>query len=78
MNIEQTFYDVLQDFVDFPVSELDTALPIHYAADLNSFMLIQLATALEERFSIRISSQDLQGIPSADDILAYLRVRLGA
>ena len=78
MNIEQTFFDVLQDYLDFPASELDTALPLKYAADMNSFMLIQLVTALEERFSISIPNRDLKGLPSADDILAYLRSRLEA
>ena len=76
MNIEQDFYDVLQDYIDFPVSELNTGLPLNYAAAMSSFTYIQLISALEAQFSLRIPNEDLPELRSAGDLLAYLQRRL--
>ena len=76
MNIEQDFYDVLQDYIDFPVAELDRGLPLDYAAAMSSFTYIQLIGALETRFALRIPNEDLPELRSAGGLLAYLQRRL--
>lgn len=74
--MEQDFYEVLQDYIDFPVAELDRDLSLDYAAAMNSFTFIQLIDALETRFSLRIPNADLAELRSAGDLLAYLQRRL--
>ncbi len=76
MNIEQDFYDVLQDYIDVPAAELDRGLPLDYAAAMSSFTYIQLIGALETRFSLRIPNEDLPELRSAGELLAYLQRRL--
>lgn len=76
MDIEKEFKDILQDYIEFPVSELDTRLPLKYAAALNSFMLMKLVTDVEAHFQITIPTSDLSPQQSADDVLAYLKRRL--
>ena len=76
MNTENELLDILQDYLDFPVSELDRGLPLAYAAAMSSFTFMHMVAALEESFSIRIPNTDLAELRSADDLLAYLQRRL--
>ena len=75
MNLEKELLDVLQDYLDFPVADLDRTTPLKYAAAMNSFTFIQLVAALEGRFALRIPNEDLAQLHSADDLLAYLQRR---
>jgi acyl carrier protein len=72
MNVRQEFLDIFQDYVDFPVSEVPTDKPFKATSGLDSFVFIEMISAVEEHFNIRIPNSDLLGFQTLDDMIHYI------
>ncbi len=76
MDIKAILLDIIQDYIDFPASEIDTSAPFKAVAALDSFMYIEMISALEEKFGINIPNADLRTFKTIDDIIAYVEKRV--
>lgn len=76
MDIKKELLDIIQDYVDFPVAEINTAASFAESAGLDSFVFIEMVSAIEEHFGITIPNGDLIGFRTIDDIVSYLSGRL--
>jgi len=72
MNAKQEFLDILQDYVDFPVNEIHTDEPFRASSVVDSFVFIEMISAVEDHFGIRIPNSDLVGFKTVDDIVGYI------
>lgn len=78
MDIKREFLEILQDYVDFPVEEIKTDMPFKAASGVDSFMLIEMISSVEEHFGIAIPNRDIVNLKSVDDIVAYIEKKKGA
>lgn len=72
MNVRKEFLDILQDYVDFPVSEIQTDQPFKATSGVDSFIFIEMMSAMEEHFHIVIPNADLLSLKTLDDMIAYI------
>ena len=72
MNVKKEFLDILQDYVDFPVSEIHTDEPFKAASGVDSFVFIEMISSVEDHFGIRIPNSDLIDFKTVDDIVGYI------
>ncbi len=72
MNAKQEFLDILQDYVDFPVNEIHTDEPFKASSGVDSFVFIEMISAVEDHFGIRIPNGDLIDFKTVDDIVGYI------
>ena len=73
--IKKVFLDILQDYVEFPVEGLDTTQAFKAASGVDSYVFIELISAVEDRFGIRIPNSDLLGFNTIDDIINYIAAK---
>ena len=76
MDVRKEFLDILQDYIDFPVSEIQTNLPFKAVSGVDSFIFIEMISTVEEHFHLRIPNSDLLTLRTIDDIIAYIEKRL--
>ena len=76
MDIKKELLDILQDYVEVPIEEIDTAGSFREEGAVDSFVFIEMVSAIEEHFGISIPNADLIGFRSIDDIIAYLTGRV--
>ena len=76
MDIRKELLDILQDYVEAPIEEIDTAGSFREEGAVDSFVFIEMVSAIEEHFGISIPNADLIGFRSIDDIVAYLARRV--
>ena len=76
MDIRKELLDILQDYVEVPVEEINTAGSCREEGAVDSFVFIEMVSAIEEHFGISIPNADLIDFRSIDDIVAYLSRRL--
>lgn len=76
MDVKEEFLTILQDYVDFPVDEIPTDDAFKSASGVDSFMLIEIISAIEDKFKISIPNADLNHFRSIDDIIRYIEMRL--
>ena len=78
MNVKKEFLGSLQDYVEFPVEDIAVDVPFKAASGVDSFMLMELVSALEEHFGISIPNRDLMGLKTAGDMIGYIEKRIAA
>ena len=76
MDVRKECLDILQDYVDFPVSEIRTDQPFKATAAVDSFIFIEMMSAMEEHFHIAIPNADLLSFKTLDDLMAYIEGKL--
>ncbi|MBR3653281.1 MAG: acyl carrier protein [Bacteroidales bacterium] len=76
MDVKKEFLDILQDYVDFPVEEVNTEEAFKAASGIDSFVFIEMIAAVEDRFGIRIPNSDLKGFSTIDDIIRYIEAKV--
>ena len=76
MDIKEQLISVVQDYIDFPASEIDPDLPLRKVAALDSFVLIELISSIEERFGLSIPNEDIKEFKTLNDMIHYLEKRL--
>lgn len=78
MDIKRDFLSILQDYVDFPVEEIQTSEPFKAVSGIDSFVMMEIVNSIEDHFSIAIPNNDLVHFRSIDDIVGYIDRRLAA
>lgn len=76
MDIKAQLIEIVQDYIDFPASEIDPKVPLRTVAALDSFVLIELIASIEDRFCISIPNEDIKGFKTLEDMILYLEKRL--
>lgn len=74
--VKKLFLDTLQDYVEFPVEDVDTTQAFRAASGMDSYVFIELISAVEERFGIRIPNNDLREFETIDDIIHYIEAKI--
>lgn len=78
MDIKKDFLSILQDYVDFPVEDIQTSEPFKAVSGIDSFVMMEIVNSIEDHFSIAIPNNDLVHFRSIDDIVGYIDRRLAA
>ena len=78
MDIKRDFLSILQDYVDFPVEDIQTSEPFKAVSGIDSFVMMEIVNSIEDHFSIAIPNNDLVHFRSIDDIVGYIDRRLAA
>lgn len=78
MQIKDDFLGILQDYVDFPVEEIVTDMPFKAASGVDSYMMIEMISAVEDHFGIKIPNRDIMQLKTVDDMVGYIQMRLAA
>ena len=74
--VKKVFLDILQDYVEFPVADVDTTQAFKSASGVDSYVFIELIAAVEDRFGIRIPNSDLREFETIDDIIHYIEAKI--
>ena len=73
--VKKVFLDILQDYVEFPVADVDTTQAFKSASGVDSYVFIELIAAVEDRFGIRIPNNDMRDFNTIDDIINYIAAK---
>ena len=76
MDVKKEFLAILQDYVDFPVEEVNTEEAFKAASGIDSFVFIEMIAAIEDHFGISIPNADLKGFNTISDIIRYIEARV--
>ena len=76
MNVKKEFLAILQDYVDFPVEEVNTEEAFKAASGIDSFVFIEMIAAIEDHFGISIPNADLKSFNTISDIIRYIEARV--
>ena len=76
MDIKAQLIEIIQDYIDFPASEINPDMPLKTVAALDSFVLIELIASIEDRFCISISNEDVKDFKTLNDMIHYLEKKL--
>ena len=71
MNVKEELLNVVRDYMDAPESEIDTSIGLKYSG-LNSYAVLAMVSAIEDRFDVSISDETLRSFNTLDDIISYL------
>ena len=69
---------ILQDFVEFPVEEINTAESFKAVSGVDSFVMMEIVNNVEDHFGISIPNNDLVHFTSIDDIVGYIGRKIAA
>lgn len=76
MDVKKEFLAILQDYVDFPVEEVNTEEAFKAASGIDSFVFIEMIAAIEDHFGISIPNADLKSFNTISDIIRYIEARI--
>lgn len=76
MDIKTKLLEIIQDYIDFPASEIEPDAPLRSMAALDSYVLIELVANIEEQFGVTIANEDIKDFKTLNDILRYLEARV--
>ena len=76
MDVKKEFLGILQDYVDFPVEEVNTEEAFKAASGIDSFVFIEMIAAIEDHFGITIPNADLKSFNTISDIIRYIEARV--
>lgn len=63
---------VIADVLQIPADRIEPETPLNDVATLDSLSLVEIASALDEAFDIRVPSDDLGSAKSLSDIFAIV------
>lgn len=78
MDVKKDFLGILQDYVEFPVEEINTAESFKAVSGVDSFVLMEIVNNVEDHFGIAIPNNDLVHFTTIDDIVGYIGRKLAA
>ena len=78
MQVKEEFLGILQDYIDFPVEEVVTDMPFKAVSGVDSYMMIEMISAVEDHFGIKIPNRDIMQLKTVDDMVAYITTRLSS
>ena len=76
MDVKQEFLSILQDYVDFPVEEVNTEEAFKAASGIDSFVFIEMIAQIESHFGISIPNAGLKSFNTINDIIRYIESRV--
>ena len=76
MDVKKEFLNILQDYVEFPVEEVNTEEAFKAASGIDSFVFIEIIARIEEHFGITIPNADLKSFNTISDIIRYIEARV--
>lgn len=76
MDVKKEFLNILQDYVDFPVEEVNTEEAFKAASGIDSFVFIEMIAQIESHFGISIPNADLKSFNTIDDIINYIAAKV--
>lgn len=77
MDIKKELLEIISEFVELPDEEIDTSKAFKSALGADSFVFLSMLGSIEERFNIRIPNEDLLTFKTMDDIIGYLKKKVG-
>lgn len=72
MSIKEEVLSIVQEYVEIPIDEIDTADGLKFASGLDSFGVLSMISAIEERFDIKIPDSKLMDLKTLDDIIKFV------
>lgn len=78
MDTKTQLLDIIQDYVDYPVEEIETDKSFKATAGVDSFVFIEMVGSIEDRFGISIPNGDLKNFTTINDIVSYIDYRKSA
>lgn len=63
---------LVADVLQVPIERIEPGTPLEQVAHMDSLSLVEIASALDEAFEIRVPSDDLGTAKSLNDILAIV------
>ena len=78
MDTKAQVLDIVQDYVDFPVEEIETDKSFKATVGMDSFIMIEMVSSIENRFGISIPNSDLKNFNTLNDIISYIDYRKSA
>ena len=72
MDTRSEILEILGDYVDVPVSEIDTSLGLKFSAGLDSFVLLSFIGAVEDHFGISFPNDSIARMSNLDDVISYV------
>ncbi|MBO4499435.1 MAG: acyl carrier protein [Bacteroidaceae bacterium] len=71
MDKKSELISIVKDYVDVPANEIDTSLGLKFIG-LNSFVVLSMVSAIEDRFNVSIPDSKLMEFKTLDDIIEFL------
>lgn len=72
MDIRQDILEIITEFIDAPLEEINTSEGLKTGCGINSFMLFSMISNIEEHFGISIPNSALMQFKTIDDIINYI------
>lgn len=72
MDIRQDILEIITEYIDTPIGEIDTSEGMKTGCGINSFMLFSMISNIEEHFGISIPNSTLMQFKTIDDIINYI------
>lgn len=72
MDTKSEILEILSDYVDTPVNEIDTSAGFKFSAGLDSFVLLSFIGAVEDHFGISIPNDNFINMTKLDDVISYV------
>lgn len=72
MSIKEEVLSIVQEYVEIPIDEIDTADGLKFASGLDSFGVLSMISEIEERFNIKVPDTKLMELKTLDDIIKFV------
>lgn len=72
MEIKKELLDIVSEYVDVPVDEIDTSAGLKFSTGMDSFVMLSMVASVEEHFCIRIPNEKLSELKTLDDFIALI------
>ena len=72
-DIEKTVIQILADKLDIDVKKIKLESKLAEDLGMDSFMAVEFAFDLEEKFSMKIPQEDLKDVRTVEDIVRYIK-----
>lgn len=72
MDTKAEVLEILGNYVDMPVDDIDTSVGFKFAAGLDSFVLLSFIGEIEDHFGISIPNDNFMKMTKLDDVISYV------
>lgn len=72
MSTKDQILDIISEYVDVPIEEINLDEPFKLSGEINSFVFLSMISAIEERFGISISNRQMAEFKNLTQIISYL------
>jgi len=72
MNVREEVLKIVTEYVEIPAESIDTAEGLKFASGLDSFGILSMIAAIEEKFDIKVPDAKLLEFKTLDDIIKFV------